>query len=346
MTSDALPATVARPGGSRTALAGTALARPALAGTALARTGAPDFRRCLELALAGLWLLDALLQFQAVMFTTDFARMIEAAAAGNPAFVAGPVRWTAHLIAARPLLANGVFATLQLLIGLGIAWRPARRVALAASVGWALGVWWLGEGLGGLLSGATSPVAGLPGPALLYALVAVLLWPPRPGADAAFPAAGRVGAPAARAAWIVLWGALAASTEVWPGALGRDVPAAAAGQPGWLAGTDKALARLLLDGRSATIALAVVLALVAAGVCWPAAVARVAVLLAIAAGVALWLAQGLGGILAGGATDPGSGPLLVLLALCYWPRRAGPQPAAQLDPVRTGPASAEAGWPA
>ena len=83
MTSDALPATVARPGGSRTALAGTALARPALAGTALARTGAPDFRRCLELALAGLWLLDALLQFQAVMFTTDFARMIEAAAAGG-----------------------------------------------------------------------------------------------------------------------------------------------------------------------------------------------------------------------------------------------------------------------
>ena len=163
MTSEALPATVARPGEPR-----AALARPALACTALARTGAPDFRRCLQLALAGLWLLDALLQFQAVMFAADFARMIGAAAAGNPAFVAGPVGWTAHLIAARPLLANGAFATLQLLIGLGIAWRPARRVALAASVAWALGVWWLGEGLGGLLSGATSPV-GRParsGPAL------------------------------------------------------------------------------------------------------------------------------------------------------------------------------------
>jgi hypothetical protein len=330
MTSEALPATVARPGEPRAAGARPDRARPARASTA-----APDFRRCLELVLAGLWLLDALLQFQAVMFTTDFARMIGAAAAGNPAFVAGPVRWTAHLIAGRPLLANGVFATLQLLIGLGIAWRPARRVALATSVAWALGVWWLGEGLGGLLSGGTSPAAGLPGPALLYALAAVLLWPPRPGRDAAFPAAGRVGAVAARTVWVALWGALAVSTAVWPGALGRDVSAVAAGQPGWLDGTDQQLARLLLDGRSVTIALAVVLALVAAGGCGPVPVARVAVLLAIAAGVALWLAQGLGGILAGGATDPSSGPLLVLLAFCYWPQRSGPRPA-----------SARTGWPA
>ena len=321
---------MARPGEPR-----AALARPALACTALARTGAPDFRRCLELALAGLWLLDALLQFQAVMFTTDFARMIGAAAAGNPAFISRPDGLDRAPDRRATAAGQRRVATLQLLIGLGIAWRPARRVALAASVAWALGVWWLGEGLGGLLSGATSPVAGLPGPALLYAVVAVLLWPPRPGTDAAFPAAGRVGAPAARAAWIVVWGALAASTEVWPGPLGRDVSAAAAGQPGWLTGTDQRLARLLLDGRSATIALAVVLALVAAGVCWPAAVARVAVLLAIAAGTALWLAQGLGGILAGGATDPGSGPLLVLLALCYWPRRAGPEPG---GPGRSGAA--------
>jgi hypothetical protein len=34
----------------------------------------------------------------------------------------------------------------------------------------------------------------------------------------------------------------------------------------------------------------------------------------------IWVAvQNLGGILAGGATDPNSGPLVVLLALIYWP---------------------------
>jgi hypothetical protein len=35
-------------------------------------------------------------------------------------------------------------------------------------------------------------------------------------------------------------------------------------------------------------------------------------------------AQALGGILAGGATDVNSGPLLALLALAYWPLRTVP----------------------
>ena len=39
----------------------------------------------------------------------------------------------------------------------GIAWRPTLRLALGASIMWALGVWWLGEGLGGVLSGAAGP---------------------------------------------------------------------------------------------------------------------------------------------------------------------------------------------
>jgi hypothetical protein len=44
----------------------------------------------------------------------------------------------------------------------------------------------------------------------------------------------------------------------------------------------------------------------------------------------VWVAaQALGGILASGATDPNSGPPLVLLALAYWPART----------VRTKPAA-------
>jgi hypothetical protein len=59
--------------------------------------------------------------------------------------------------------------------------------------------------------------------------------------------------------------------------------------------------------------------------------------LALGALIALagWVAvQNLGGILAGSATDVGTGPVLVLLALAFWPlagarsRRAGQQPAA------------------
>ena len=112
---------------------------------------------------------------------------------------------------------NTAFATIQLLLALGIAWRPTVRVALGASIVWALGVWWFGEGLGGVLTGTASPVSGAPGPVILYALLAILLWPRARGASTpgsagpAVPcvAARAVGAPAARALWLVLWASLA-----------------------------------------------------------------------------------------------------------------------------------------
>jgi hypothetical protein len=53
---------------------------------------APDWRRALQLALAALWLLDAVLQYQTFMFSQGFPRMLAATAEGNPGPVAGPVR--------------------------------------------------------------------------------------------------------------------------------------------------------------------------------------------------------------------------------------------------------------
>ena len=69
---------------------------------------------------------------------------------------AGPAGWATGLIGQHPGAANALIATGQLLLAPGIAWRPAVRVALAASVAWALGGWWLGEGLGGVLSRAAA----------------------------------------------------------------------------------------------------------------------------------------------------------------------------------------------
>ena len=147
-------------------------------------------RRALQLGLAAIWLLDGVLQYQAFMFTKAFSQMIGGTATGNPAVIAKPITWNATLVEHHLVLANAIFATIQLLIGLGIAFRPTVRVALAASIVWALGVWWFGEGLGGVLSGAASPLNGAPGAVIIYALLAVLLWPadrerlprsPRPG---------------------------------------------------------------------------------------------------------------------------------------------------------------------
>jgi hypothetical protein len=41
--------------------------------------------------------------------------------------------------------------------------------------------------------------------------------------------------------------------------------------------------------------------------------------LAVVLAAALWLAQGMGELFTGMATDPESGPLLALLALSFWP---------------------------
>ena len=102
----------------------------------------------------------AVLQFQAFMFSKGFSQMLGGTAAGNPAVIADPINWSAKIIAGHGTVTNAIFAFIQLVIALGIAWRPTLKLALGASIVWALGVWWFGEGLGGVLNGpAARPTA-------------------------------------------------------------------------------------------------------------------------------------------------------------------------------------------
>jgi hypothetical protein len=62
-------------------------------------------------------------------------------------------------------------------------------------------------------------------------------------------------------------------------------------------------------------------ALAAAGVLIPAATRPALVIAAIAAAI-IWAAGGqFGQLFSGQATDPGTGPLLILIAIAYWPPR-------------------------
>lgn len=291
------------------------------------------YRRTLQLALGVLWLLDAALQYQPYMFTTAFPHQVIApAAAGNPGWVARPVHWSATVMAHHQVLANASFATVQLLIALGLLVRRTTRVALAGSVGWALAIWWLGEGLGGILTGAQSPITGFPGAALIYAVIAVCLWPPRGDGAADRDVSVAASSPAGRfptaLAWVVLWGsagyeALRAANRS-PSALHSLFVDAEAGEPGWIRAIDRMAARAVAHhGTEVSIALAVVLGMVAiAGAVGGARLMRIGVVVAAAFGVVIWFAgQDLGGIATGQATDPNSGLLLALLAAAYWPVR-------------------------
>jgi hypothetical protein len=322
-------------GGSVTGGRAGTLTRPSVAA---ARWAVPDARRLLQLGLAAIWLLDGVLQYQSFMFSSGFNQMLAGTAPGNPAVIAHPITWAAGIIAHHAAATNAAFATIQVLLGLGIALRATVRPALAASIVWAVAVWWFGEGLGGILNGAASPVNGAPGAVILYALLAVLLWPASSdaGTRAPFVAARTVGARTARALWLVLWGSLAyfAVTSANRTAQGLHdmVAAMAAGEPGWLASADRGAASLLAHrGLAASVVLAVLLAVVAVGVFLPVPAARAALVLAVVLALMIWVVgQDFGTILAGGATDVNSGPLLVLLALAYWPGRgpAAPPPAA------------------
>jgi hypothetical protein len=177
-----------------------------------------------------------------------------------------------------------------------------------------------------VLTGTASPASGAPGAVIIYALLAVLLWPVE--AEGAFVAARPAGVRAARLAWPVLWGSLAyfavQSANRTAQGLHEMVSGMAAGEPGWLASLDRNAASLLSgQGAVTAVVLAVALAAVAVGIYGPVPAVRAAVVLAIVVAVVIWVVgENFGTILAGSATDPNSGPLLVLLAIAYWPGSA------------------------
>ena len=157
-------------------------------------------------------------------------------------------------MAAQPVLTDLVFAGIQLLIGAGLLIRETVKPALILSFVWALGVWSLGEGFGGLFNGTAQPLTGAPGAALLYLAIGLLVWPRRAPRDAHAPAAaeGPLGEAGGIALWALVWCGfgvlwlLPASSD--SGALSGALKGAAAGEPGWLAHLQLSVAHALGSG--------------------------------------------------------------------------------------------------
>jgi hypothetical protein len=284
-------------------------------------------RRRLQVALGLIWLLDAVLQFQPYMFTRDFVtQTLASTAAGNPGIVAHPIVWASDLMAQHIVIYNAIFATIQLVLAFGLFWRPTVKIALGASIVWAIGVWWFGEGLGGVLTGGTSAYMGAPGAVILYAFIALLLWPRGDGgAGDGVALGGPLGALVPRVSWLALWGSFVSFTlqpgDRAPDSLSAMVAGMGNGEPSWIRVIDGTMAGGL-DNHGAEVAIAVALVCAAVAVSpFFARTARPGVIAAVCLGAAIWLVQDFGGIFTGQATDPGSGVLLVLLAATFWPIR-------------------------
>ena len=285
-------------------------------------------RRAFQVTLGLIWLLDAGLQFQPYMFTGAFVReVILSTAPGNPAIVARPIIWAANLMLGHIVIVNAAFATLQLLLAIGLFCRPTVKLALAASIAWSAAVWWLGEGFGGVLTGSVDPFGGAPGAVMLYVVVALLVWPRREGDLEArwvsVAETGPLGSIGAKVLWTVLWVGLGCAALL-PATRSADsisdtLAGMRGGEPGWIRSVDSALSHALA-GRG------VLVAVVFAAFCGAAAATiafgrfiRLGVIAAIVAGIAIWVAQDFGELLTGQATDPNSGPLLIVIAAAFWP---------------------------
>ncbi|MEA2200088.1 MAG: hypothetical protein QOI89_684 [Solirubrobacteraceae bacterium] len=271
-------------------------------------------RRDLQVALGLFWLLDGALQAQPFMFTHGFATQVLAPVGeGQPGFVSAPVHWASTVIAANPVAWNVPFAGIQLLLGIGLLVPRTARLTLAASIAWALGVWYLGEGLSGLASGHASLITGAPGSALIYALLAGAAWPRR-------DASREAPAPWLPLAWAVLWVG-GAVFQALPGqnsgaAIASALTAGTSGAPAWLAGVDNSVgAWAAHHGLLLVTVMVVAEVLIGVG-----ALARRTRTPAVALGfgltLVLWvLGQDLGALYTGRATDPNSGLVLAVMAI-------------------------------
>ena len=271
-------------------------------------------RRHLHIGLGVAWLLDAALQYQPYMFSAAFPRTeIAGAADGQPALIGTGVHWAAHLMAAAPVAINAVFATVQLLLGIGLLCRRTIRPALVGSVLWALSIWYFGEALGGIASGKATLIAGAPGAALLYALVAALAWPADDHGRAGTRASSRWGTNE----WTSSrWTAIVPWALVWcGGALLQVLPAQR--DSWWL-----------------PVPLAAVLFLVGVAPVAGLQAARIGALVGAVLGLTFWIfGQSFGELWTGQATDPNTGPLLVLLALAVVVRTANGPAVSQVYPA-------------
>jgi len=275
-------------------------------------------RRGLQLALGGIWLTDAVLQFQPFMFSSGFAGMLSEAGQREPVIVAAPVRWSAELVGTHPLPWNLAFALVQAALGFGLilGLRHGRitRVVLAASILWSLGVWWLGEGTAGVLSGTGNIITGYPGAVLLYAILAGAIWPHTYSVSES----DRLPRWIARA-WYGLWvgAAVLALLPAQGGYRGLSQAIGGAVRDGWIGRADSVIGLHFLNaGTEGLIVWSLVLAAIGIAGLGTHRVKRCAVGAGVVFAVAFWVfGQGLGQLTTGMATDPNTGPLLILLAL-------------------------------
>ena len=300
-------------------------------------------KRTIQIVLGVMWIIDAGLQFQPRMFGTDFVSMVIAPnAAGQPHVIASSITHMAHFLSRDVGLWNTIFGLTQLAIGIALLRRRTVKIALVASFAWVAGVWWFGEGFGGIFTGHANALMGAPGAVLLYAVIGILVWPnaegeaadqpdrePRTGLASSAAGNGPLGALGGLWIWAAIW-TFFAVLQFLPqnrssGWLSDSLTGMADGEPGWYGHLLNSFGHAFSGaGTPAAVLLATLFLMIGLG---PFVTRRPDVFIGIGMGVAalFWFTgQAMGGIMTGMSTDPNAGPLLILLGAAFLPLALDP----------------------
>lgn len=275
-----------------------------------------------------LWLIDGLLQFQPQMFTMNMVNgIMKPMLNGQPGAIGSSLSWIVQVTTQNLTLVNLIIGIIQVLIAISLISGRGVKVALIASIVWAFIVWYGGEGMSMLLTGQASALTGAPGAVLLYALLALVVYPFSPTTNP--DEGGILSRKQLRWALGIFWifmGLLQLQPYWWQqGQISQGI-GAMAGQGGfnnvvvdpvvtWLSNVTSSIEIPLNIALVVVfLALGIALFVVENKHIRPVLVASIVVSLIIWYG-----AEAFGMILTGMATDFNSGLLLVVIALACWP---------------------------
>ena len=285
-----------------------------------------DSTRRVQTVLGLLWLLDGGLQFQGFMYSHGFPAMLVGLAQGQPGWLHDSMVWAAKFANGDLAVWNTLFALTQVLIGAGLLYRPTVKFAIAGSLGWVLVVWWFGEGFGMLFMDMAQPLTGAPGGVFMYGLIGLLAWPNgRPG--------GIFGPGGAKLVWAGLWLLMAWLWLMAPSSSANATHDALTGVDSGIGFINSLQSDLASAARGDGLVIALVLSALSAAIGIAVATdwhPRTFLAISIVLSAVYWvIPQAFGGIFAGGATDPNTAPLFILLACAMYPVvSARPAPAA------------------
>jgi hypothetical protein len=293
-------------------------------------------QRVLQIVLGLFWILDAALQYQPFMFGKQFvSTFVTGNASGQPEPLSWLITNVGHFISPDVGVWNFFFATIQLLIGIGLLFRVTVRPALGISFAWAFGIWVFGEGVGMILTGTATALTGAPGSVLIYGVLGLMAWPRKKesasvgertsGVASSAAARGLGGVVTPLAVWGGYW-VLAALLFLFPanrtqGSISGTITGMADGTPEWYAHFLNSFGNAFSSiGTQTSWVLAIVSVLIGIG---PLVMRRyeIPLLVGILLSFVMWISgQGfLGGVLSGSGTDPNTGPLVILLGLAMLP---------------------------